>query len=164
MGTGSLPSVLWPLLTSAPARCPLLDAAPDPAAGLGEQISLSRDANSACASAPFSSGGEHRVLRCGASLPAPSAWNGISVRRLTGLTAASFPRNLAIPQLPYSIACAILLPMQASLMTVFLRAGTSTPPVRAHVRRTQQGGANGRQSSGSNTNSTSGAAASRRSP
>jgi len=27
--------------------------------------------------------------------------------------------------------------MQASLMTVFLRTGTFTPPVRAHVRRTQ---------------------------
>jgi len=67
----------------------LLDAAPDPAAGLGEQISLSKDVNSACATAPFTSGAEPRVSRCGARLPAPSALNGIPVRRLTGLTTPS---------------------------------------------------------------------------
>ena len=111
MGTGSLLSVLWPRLTSAPARRPLLDAAPDPAAGLGEQISLSKDVNSACATAPFTSEAEHRALLCCASLPAPSAWNGISVRRLTGLTAASFPRGLATPQLLLSSASAILPPV-----------------------------------------------------
>ena len=107
---GEASPLLCPRLTSAPAQPPLLDAAPDPAAGLGGQISLSKDVNSACATAPFTSGGEHRASLCGASLPAPSASYGISVRRLTGLTAASFPRDLAIPQLPRSSASAILLP------------------------------------------------------
>jgi hypothetical protein len=110
-------------LKSAPARRPLLDAAPDPVAGLGEQISLSKDANFPCATAPFTSGGEHRALLCCASLPAPSAWNGISVRRLTGLTAASFPRDLAIPQLLLSSASAILLPESENKMTVFPHRG-----------------------------------------
>ena len=108
MGTSSLLSVLRPRLTSAPARRPLLDAAPDATTGLGEQISLSKDANSACATAPFTSGGEHRALLCCASLPAPSALDGISVRRLTGLTAASFPQGLATRELLRSSACAIL--------------------------------------------------------
>ena len=136
MGTGSLLSVLRPLLTSAPARRPLLDAAPDPAAGLGEQISLSKDANSACATAPFTSEAEHRALLCCASLPAPSAWNGISVRRLTGLTAASFPRDLAIPQLLPSSASAILPSMRTGRIAVFPHRGLAphqfTPMSGAH--------------------------------
>jgi len=119
--SGSLPSVLRPLLTSAPARRPLLDAASDPvsATGPGGQISMSKDANSACATMPFTSGAEHRVSLCCASVPALSAWNGISARRLTGLTVASFPRDLAIPQLPLSSASIILLPVTESQMTVF---------------------------------------------
>ena len=80
--SGSLLSVLRPLLTSAPARRPLLGAAPDVAAGLGGQISLSKDANFPCAAAPFTSGTEHRTSLCWASLSAPSALYGISVRRL----------------------------------------------------------------------------------
>ena len=123
MGTGSLPSVLWPLLTSALARRPLLDAAPDATAGLGEQISLSKDVNSACATAPFTSGGEHGTSLCGASLPAPSAGYGISGRRFTGLTAASFPRDLAIPQLLLSSASAILPTMTVGRTAVFPHRG-----------------------------------------
>jgi hypothetical protein len=73
---------MWPLLTSAPARRPLLDAAPDPVAGPGEQTSLSKDANFPCATAPFTSGAEHRTLLCWAGLSAPSALYGVSVRRL----------------------------------------------------------------------------------
>jgi len=142
VGTGSLPSVLRPRLTSAPARRPSLDAAPDPAAGLGEQISLSKDANSACATAPFSSEAEHRAWLCCASLPTPSAWNGISVRRLTGLTAASFPRDLATPQLLLSSASAILPTMTVGRTAVFPHRGLAphqfTPMSGAHqtVQRT----------------------------
>jgi hypothetical protein len=101
----------------------LLDAVPDALAGPPGQISLSKDANSACATAPFTSGGEHRASLCGASLPAPSALNGISVRRLTGLTAASFPRDLAIPQLLLSSAYAILRTMKPGRMAVFPHRG-----------------------------------------
>ena len=136
MGTGSLLSVLRPLLTSAPARRPLLDAAPDPAAGLGDQISLSKDANSACTTAPFTSEAEPRAWLCGASLPAPSAGYGISVRRFTGLTAASFPRDLAIPQLLLSSASAILPTMTVGRTAVFPHRGLSphqfTPMSGAH--------------------------------
>ena len=135
LGGGASP-LLCPRLTSAPARRPLLDAAPGVAAGLGGQISLSKDVNSACATAPFTSGAEHRASLCGASLPAPSASYGISVRRLTGLTAASFPRDLAIPQLLLSSACAILPTMKAGRMAVFPHRGLAphqfTPMSGAH--------------------------------
>ena len=135
---GEASPLLCPRLTSAPARRPLLDAAPDPAAGLGEQISLSKDVNSACATAPFTSGGEHGTSLCGASLPAPSALYGISVRRLTGLTAASFPRGLAIPRLLLSSASAILPTMTASRTAVFPHRGLAphqfTPMSGAHQR------------------------------
>src|SRR2546428_2453178 len=55
----------------------------------------------------------------------------------SGLTEASFPRDLAIPQLLLSSACVILLPMKASRMTVFPHRGFCTPSAHAHVRRTQ---------------------------
>ena len=54
----------------------------------------------------------------------------------SGLTEASFPRDLAIPQLLLSSACVILPPMKASQMTVFLHRGLSplqlTPMSGAH--------------------------------
>ena len=54
----------------------------------------------------------------------------------SGLTEASFPRDLAIPQLLLSSACVILLPMKASQMTVFPHRGLSplqfTPMSGAH--------------------------------
>jgi len=118
-------SVLRPLLTSALARRPLLDAAPGVATGSGGQISLSKDANFACATAPFTSRADTGASLCCASLPAPSALNGISVRRLTGLTAASFPRDLAIPQLLLSSASAILQAVKPGRMAVFPHRGLS---------------------------------------
>ena len=90
-----------------------------------EQISLSKDVNGPGTTAPFTSGAEHRTSLCLASLSAPSALYGISVRRLTGLTSASFPRDLAIPQLLLSSACAKLLTMKANGLTVFLHRGLS---------------------------------------
>jgi hypothetical protein len=138
--------LLRPRLTSAAARRPLLDAAPAVADGLGQQISLSKDANSAWATGPFTSGVEHRALLCGASLPAPSALYDLSVRRLTSLTAASFPRDLAIPQLLLSSACAIVPTMTAGPTAVFPHRGLAplqfTPMSGAHqsVERMAAGG------------------------
>jgi hypothetical protein len=144
---GEASPLLCPRLTSAPSRRTSRSAAPGVAAVLGAQISLSKDVNSACATAPFTSGGEHRAWLCGASLPAPSALDGISVRRLTGLTAASFPRDLAIPQLLPSSASAILLPDSENKMTVFPHRGLAphqfTPMSGAH----QITGANSRPAS-----------------
>ena len=110
--------------------------------GLKESVG---DRGSDDASGP-GSGGEHRALLCCASLPAPSALYGLSVRRLTVLTPASFPRGLATPQLLLSSTWAILLPESENQMTVFphrglpagrsLGAGRSphqfTPMSRAH--------------------------------
>jgi len=52
------------------------------------------------------------------------------------LTEASFPQDLAIPQLLLSSACVILLPMKASQMTVFTHRGFAphqlTPMTGAH--------------------------------
>ena len=70
--SGSLLSVLWPLLTPVPARRPLLAAVPAVAGGFGLQASLSKNANSRCTTGPFISGTEHRTALCGASLSAPS--------------------------------------------------------------------------------------------
>src|SRR5205823_9952189 len=54
----------------------------------------------------------------------------------SGLTETSFPRDIAIPQLPRSSTCVILLPMKASRTTVFTYAGTLprqfTPMSGAH--------------------------------
>jgi hypothetical protein len=50
---GSLPSVLRPLLTPAPARQPFLATAPTVADGLGRQVSLSKNVNSCCTAGPF---------------------------------------------------------------------------------------------------------------
>jgi hypothetical protein len=80
--SGSLLSVLWPLLTPVPARRPLLTAVPTVAGGLGLQASLSKDVNSRCTTGPFISGAEHWTALCGASLSAPSTLYGLSVRRL----------------------------------------------------------------------------------
>ena len=129
--------LLCPRLTSVLTRRTSRPAAPGGGATVpGTQISLSKDVNSACATAPFTSGREHRAWLCGASLPAPSASYGISVRRLTGLTAASFPRDLAIPQLLLSSASAILLPESENKMSVFPHRGLSphqfTPMSGAH--------------------------------
>ena len=79
---GSLPSVLRPLLTPAPARQPFLATAPTVADGLGPQVSLSKNVNSCCTAGPFISGAERRAALCGASSPAPSTLYGLSVRRL----------------------------------------------------------------------------------
>ncbi len=68
------PSLLCPRLTSGLARRISRSAAPGGCAtGPGVQISLSKDVNSPCATAPFTSGTEHEALLCGASLPVPSA-------------------------------------------------------------------------------------------
>ena len=80
--SGSLLSVLWPLLTPVPAQRPLLAAAPTVAGGLGLQASLSKNVNSRCTTGPFISGTEHRTALCGASLSVPSTLYGLSVRRL----------------------------------------------------------------------------------
>src|SRR5207302_4144818 len=62
----------------------------------------------------------------------------------SGLTEASFPRNLAIPQLLLSSACAILLTMKASRTTVFPHRGLSplqlTPMSGAHQSVETTGG------------------------
>ena len=74
-----LPKRLKSVLPRRTSRC----VAPDGMATVpGAQISLSKDVNSPCATAPFTSGTEHRASLCGASLPVPSALYGISVRRL----------------------------------------------------------------------------------
>jgi len=65
----------------------------------------------------------------------------------SGLSWASFPRDLAIPQLPCSSVYAIVLTMTASSTAVFPHEGTFTLPVHAHVRRTQITGANSRPAS-----------------
>ena len=62
MLSGSLLSVLWPLLTPVPAQRPLLAAAPAVAGGLGWQVSLSKDVNSCCTTGPFISGTSVQVL------------------------------------------------------------------------------------------------------
>ena len=60
----------------------------------------------------------------------------------SALTEASFPRDLAIPQLLLSSACAIVLTMKASPTAVFPHRGLAphqfTPMSRAH----EIGGAN----------------------
>jgi len=80
--SGSLLSVLRPLLTPANARGPLLTLAPAVADGARLQVSLSNDVNSRCTTGPFISGTEHRTVLCCASLSAPSTLYGLSVRRL----------------------------------------------------------------------------------
>src|ERR1035438_1439086 len=80
--SGSLLSVLWPLLTPVPACPPLLAASPAVADRPGPQVSLSKDANSRCTTGPFISGTEHRTALCGASSSVPSTLYGLSVRRL----------------------------------------------------------------------------------
>jgi hypothetical protein len=79
---GSLLPLLWPLLTPVLPQRPSRIAAPGVATVPEAQVSLSKDVNSGCAAAPFTSGTEHGALPCGASLPVPSALYGISVRRL----------------------------------------------------------------------------------
>ena len=79
---GSLPSVLRPLLTPAPARQPFLATVPTVADGLGRQVSLSKNVNFCCTAGPFISGAERRAVLCRASSPAPSTLYGLSVRRL----------------------------------------------------------------------------------
>ena len=80
--SGSLLSVLRPLLTPANARGPLLTLAPAVSDGARLQVSLSKNVNSRCTTGPFISGTEHRTALCGASLSAPSTLYGLSVRRL----------------------------------------------------------------------------------
>jgi hypothetical protein len=80
--TGSLLSVLRPLLTPVPARQPFLATALTVAGGLGRQVSLSKNVNSRCTTGPFISGAEHRAALCCASSSAPSTLYGLSVRRL----------------------------------------------------------------------------------
>jgi len=63
------------------ARRPLLDAAPGVATEPGEQISLSKDVNSACANGPFTSGPEHWAWLCGATSPGPSASHDLGFTR-----------------------------------------------------------------------------------
>jgi hypothetical protein len=63
----------------------------------------------------------------------------------SGLTEASYPRNLAIPQLLLSSACAMLPTMKASGMAVFPHRGLAprqlTPMSGAHkITRTNAGG------------------------
>ena len=104
---GSLPSVLRPLLTPAPARKPFLATAPTAcsrfigvADGLGRQVSLSKNVNSCCTTGPFISGAERRAALCGASSPAPSTLYGLSVRRLI-----SFDRWLPSHETSRSRSC-----------------------------------------------------------
>jgi hypothetical protein len=80
--SGSLLSVLRPLLTPANARRPLLAPAPAVADGARSQVSLSKNVNSRCTTGPFISGTEHRTALCRASSSAPSTLYGLSVRRL----------------------------------------------------------------------------------
>ena len=73
----------------------------------------------------------NRRKRFHASHPSPliplgrSALYDLSVRRLTGLTEASFPRDLTIPQLLLSIVWITLPLIQRDLMTVFTPRGLS---------------------------------------
>jgi hypothetical protein len=97
---GSLPSVLRPLLTPAPARQPFLATAPTVADGLGLQVSLSKNVNFCCTTGPFISGAEHRAALCCASSPAPSTLYGLSVRRLI-----SFDRWLPSHETSRSRSC-----------------------------------------------------------
>ena len=98
--SGSLPSVLRPLLTPVPARQPFLATAPTVAGGLGRQVSLSKNVNFCCTTGPFISGAERRAALCGASSPAPSTLYGLSVRRLI-----SFDRRLPSHKTSRSRSC-----------------------------------------------------------
>src|ERR1017187_3038555 len=80
--SGSLLSVLRPLLTPATPRGPLLPLAPAVSDGARLQVSLSKNVNSCCTTGPFISGTEHGASLCCASLPVPSTLYGLSVRRL----------------------------------------------------------------------------------
>ena len=115
----------------------LSTAAPGVAAGPGAQISLSKDVNSPCATGPFTSGAEHRGLRCVVpACPLRQPYMVFLFVGSSGLTEASFPRNLAIPQLLRSNAWAILPPMIGGPDNRVPAQGTFTPSVHAHVRRT----------------------------
>ena len=89
--SGSLLSVLRPLLTPVPARQPLLVIAPTVTDGFGRQVSLSKNVNSCCTAGPFISGAECRAALCGASSPTPSTLYGLSVRRLISFDCSFLP-------------------------------------------------------------------------
>ena len=79
---GSSPPVLWLLLTSVFPRRLSRTGVPGVAAGPETQISLSKNVNFPCATAPFISGTKHGTLLRWASLSVPSTLYGVSVRRL----------------------------------------------------------------------------------
>ena len=135
--TGSLLSVLRPLLTPVPARQPFLATAPTAAGGIGRQVSLSKNVNSCCTTGPFISGAEHWAALCRASSPAPSTCYGLSVRRLI-----SFDRWLPSHETSQFRSCfglvlwAKLSPVMRASLTAFPYRGLSphqfTPMSGAH--------------------------------
>jgi hypothetical protein len=137
--TGSLLSVLRPLLTPVPARQPFLATAPTITGRFGRQVSLSKDVNSRCTTGPFTSGAEHRAALCCARSPAPSTLYGLSVRRLI-----SFDRWLPSHETSRFRSCfglvlwAKLSPVMRASLTAFPYRGLSphqfTPKSGAHNR------------------------------
>ena len=67
-----------------------------------KQISPDKNMNFHSTTASFTVSIELRALLSMANLPMDSAFYDVSVRRLTVLLQASFPQNLAAPQLPFA--------------------------------------------------------------
>ena len=142
--SGSLLSVLRPLLTPAPARRPSLNTAPAVSSGLGLQVSLSKDVNSCCTTGPFISGAKHWAALCRASSPAPSTLYGLSVRRLI-----SFDRWLPSHETSRFRSCfglvlwAKLTPVMRASLTAFPYRGLSphkfTPMPGVHEKIQRSG-------------------------
>ena len=73
-----------------------------------KQISPDKSMNCRSTTASFTVSTEPRASLSCANLPADSAFYDVSVRRLTALLRASFPRCLAAPQLPFASNCCTL--------------------------------------------------------
>ena len=74
-----------------------------------KQISPDKGMNFHSTTASFTASTEPGASLSCANLPVDSAFYDVSVRRLTALLRASFPRCLAAPQLPFASNCCTLI-------------------------------------------------------
>ena len=133
---GSYPALLRPRLTPVclPPVLPRMVSVPHlRARPLTRQASPGNDVNFPNTTSGFTCDADTRTSLCRASSSAPPASSPVSVRRLVGLTPASFPRSLATPQLPLS---------NALVFTWYLASRTFTPSVHAPAGHTPCAAAN----------------------
>ncbi len=93
-----------------------------------KQISPDKSMNCNSTTASFTVSAEPWALLSCASLPADSAFYDVSVRRLTALLQASFPRYLAASQLPFaSNYCTLIILKYRGSLTGDLNPISSCP-------------------------------------